>query len=96
LKIQGYRELTNQYVNVVQTSHHIAGMIEEGWLNRLTIGEARGYGKSSEFGKGSMQPEVDAVLDFLEKNPAANGLTTSLEALKEVLAGNTGTWIRGS
>ncbi|MBN1440149.1 MAG: carbamate kinase [Anaerolineales bacterium] len=36
------------------------------WLDRMTVEEAKAYMAQGHFGKGSMQPKIEAALDFLE------------------------------
>lgn len=71
------------------------GTPQQKWLSQLTIQEALEYSKSGEFGEGSMQPKVNAILNFLKNNIDGSGLITSPEAIKRALNKETGTWILG-
>jgi carbamate kinase len=62
-------------------------------LDFLTVNEARRYLAEGQFGKGSMQPKIEACIRFLEQsaNPDAYALVTNPENLARALAGETGT-----
>lgn len=63
------------------------------WLDQLTISEARRYVEDGEFAVGSMLPKVEAAIQFVSSGSERRALITSLEKLREGLAGETGTWI---
>lgn len=69
------------------------GKSDEIWLSELSLEEAGAYYDKGEFGAGSMGPKIRAVMDFVASVPGARGLITSPEAIKDALAGKTGTWI---
>ena len=68
------------------------GTENERALRDLSVEEALSYMESEEFGKGSMQPKIEACLDFL-KNSDKQALITSSEKLQEALDKKSGTWI---
>ncbi len=64
-------------------------------LDSLTVSEARRYLAEGQFGKGSMQPKIEACIRFLGQSaqPDAYALITNPENLARALAGETGTRI---
>ena len=62
------------------------------WLDRLTVAEARQYMAAGQFGKGSMEPKIKAVLNYLE-NRGKRALITNPENMVNALLGRTGTEI---
>jgi carbamate kinase len=65
------------------------------WLDRMSLGEARGYLEEGQFGKGSMEPKMKAVLQFLEAG-GEEALITDPENIERALQGETGTRIRAN
>ncbi len=62
------------------------------WLDRLTIAEARHYLAEEQFGKGSMEPKIEAALDYLEHGGKRVIITSTMDMLR-ALKGETGTQI---
>jgi len=64
-------------------------------LATLTVEEAKRYLAEGHFGKGSMQPKIEACIRFLERstNPDAYAIVTNPENLARALRGETGTRI---
>lgn len=64
-------------------------------LDQITVAEAKRYRGEGHFAAGSMQPKIDACIEFLEKssNPHAHCLITNPQNLGRALAGETGTRI---
>jgi len=60
------------------------------WLDRLSVEEAKKYLAEGQFGKGSMEPKIKAVLDFLECG-GRKALITNPENMLHALRGETGT-----
>ena len=62
-------------------------------LDRLSVAEAKRYRAQGHFAAGSMQPKIDACIEFLENssNPHARCLITNPQNLQRALAGETGT-----
>ena len=60
------------------------------WLDRLSVEEAKKYLAAGQFGKGSMEPKIKAVLDFLECG-GKKALITNPENMLRALHGETGT-----
>ena len=58
------------------------GTPEEKWLESITVEEARGYIASGQFGKGSMEPKVEAVADFVASTPGATGVIGAAEEIR--------------
>jgi len=69
------------------------GTPEQEWLSHLSPESAAQYVTEGHFGEGSMQPKVEAILDFLRDRPNAAGLITSPECIASALNRQTGTWI---
>lgn len=67
------------------------------WLSSLSIEEAEALIREGQFGAGSMQPKVEAILRFvkhsLQSGRSGRGLITSPAAIKQALLRSTGTWI---
>ncbi|MGB7538618.1 MAG: carbamate kinase [Anaerolineales bacterium] len=62
------------------------------WLDRLSLEEARRYLAQGQFGKGSMEPKIEAALDFLEHG-GQHVIITNLENMLRALINLTGTHI---
>lgn len=60
------------------------------WLDSLSIDDARLYLAEGQFGKGSMEPKIKAVLNFLEWG-GKQALITNPEHMLRALSGETGT-----
>ncbi|POH64924.1 carbamate kinase [Cryobacterium zongtaii] len=69
------------------------GTPEEQWLSHLSPELAANYAALGHFGEGSMQPKVEAILDFLRERPTAAGLITSPACIAAALKRRSGTWI---
>lgn len=63
-------------------------------LEEVDAAELRAMVDAGSFPAGSMGPKVEAVLAFLERNPAGNAVITSPERLVDALAGRGGTRVR--
>jgi carbamate kinase len=64
------------------------------WLDQLTVQEAKKYLAEGQFGKGSMEPKIKAVLNFLECG-GRKALITNPENMLRSLHGETGTHFAG-
>lgn len=60
------------------------------WLDRLSVEEAKKYLAEGQFGKGSMEPKIKAVLNFLECG-GKKALITNPENMLRALRDETGT-----
>jgi carbamate kinase len=62
------------------------------WLDRMTLKEAENHRRSGEFPKGSMEPKVAALMEFVREtgNP---GVITNLANLEKALSEREGTWL---
>ena len=60
------------------------------WLDKLTVADAKKYLAEGQFGKGSMEPKVKAVLNFLERG-GKKALITNPDNMLKGLRGETGT-----
>ena len=69
------------------------GTPQEQWLSQLSPELAVNYAAAGHFGEGSMQPKVEAILDFLRERPTAAGLITSPACIAAALERRSGTWI---
>jgi carbamate kinase len=61
-------------------------------LDVLALSEARRYLNEGHFAKGSMEPKIRAVVEYLERGGKA-ALITMPETIPHALAGETGTWV---
>lgn len=68
------------------------GKKNQQFLSKLTVDEAKKYIELGQFGKGSMEPKVQAACDFVE-NGGKKAIITSLDKSKMALDGLTGTVI---
>jgi len=62
------------------------------WLSHMTAAEARQYMAEGHFLEGSMEPKVQAMLNYLASG-GKKGLITNPENMARALAGETGTVI---
>ena len=73
------------------------GTPRQQWLDTLTVEQAQALVQEGQFGVGSMQPKVEAILDFVntsqQQGKYASGLVTSPLAIKAALSHQSGTWI---
>ena len=69
------------------------GKENEQWLDELTCRQAKHYMDQGQFGIGSMQPKVQACVDFINRKPECVALITHLDKVSDGLAGLTGTRI---
>jgi carbamate kinase len=60
------------------------------WIDRLTLEQARQYLAQGHFAKGSMEPKVRAIINYLEAG-GKEALVTDPENIERALAGETGT-----
>lgn len=60
-------------------------------LGTITIAEAKKYDEEGQFGKGSMGPKVQAIVEFVEGG--GEGIITSLANLRDAVVGDEGTKI---
>lgn len=60
------------------------------WLDSMTLDEARRYTAAGQFGKGSMEPKVEALASYVESGQGV-GIITNPECMLEALRGQAGT-----
>jgi len=65
---------------------------DQQWLDRITLAEAKQYLEEGHFAKGSMEPKMKAIINYLE-NGGKSALITDPENVERALKGETGTWI---
>ena len=65
---------------------------EQRWLDRMTLAEAQGYLQEGHFAKGSMEPKIQAIINYLERG-GKEALITDPENIERALRGETGTRI---
>ncbi|KFK92490.1 MULTISPECIES: carbamate kinase [unclassified Serratia (in: enterobacteria)] len=74
------------------------GTPQQQWLDSLRIEQAEELLRQGQFGAGSMQPKVEAILGFVTRSQQqgknGQGLITSPQAIKAALNHQTGTWIK--
>jgi carbamate kinase len=63
---------------------------DQRWLDRLTLEQARQYLAQGHFARGSMEPKVRAIINYLEAG-GKEALVTDPENIERALAGQTGT-----
>lgn len=61
-------------------------------LHHMTLSEARHYLEEGHFARGSMEPKIRAVVEYLERGGKA-ALITMPETITRALIGESGTWI---
>jgi len=71
------------------------GKPDERWLDRLSVTEAQRYMQEGHFGKGSMAPKIEAVLEYVRDRADQEGVITDIPHMGDALAGNAGTRIGG-
>jgi carbamate kinase len=69
------------------------GTPRQRWFDRLSVAEARRYMLEGHFGEGSMQPKVEAAIEFAASKPGRRALITLLTKAKDGIDGRTGTLI---
>jgi carbamate kinase len=69
------------------------GTPQERFLERMTAGEARQYMAEGHFAPGSMQPKIEAAIQFVESGPGRTTIVADLAQAVEALKGRAGTWI---
>ncbi|GBU12364.1 carbamate kinase [Enterobacterales bacterium] len=73
------------------------GTPQQQWLSQLTVAQAETFIHEGQFGAGSMQPKVEAIVKFINNSQrlgkSAKGLITTPDAIKAALNHQTGTWI---
>ena len=62
------------------------------WIDKMTLAEAKAYMEQGHFAKGSMEPKVQAIINYLEAG-GKEALVTDPDNIKRALAGETGTRI---
>ncbi|MGH2621917.1 MAG: carbamate kinase [Anaerolineales bacterium] len=68
------------------------GKPDQQWLDRISSAEATQYLQQGHFAKGSMEPKVQAIINYLEAG-GKRALVTNPENIGRALAGETGTWV---
>jgi len=65
---------------------------DQQWLDHMTLPEAKGYLEEGHFAKGSMEPKMKAVVQFLEAG-GIEALITDPKNIERAIAGESGTRI---
>jgi carbamate kinase len=65
---------------------------DQQWIDKMTLAEARAYMEQGHFAKGSMEPKVQAIINYLEAG-GKEALVTDPDNIERALAGETGTRI---
>ena len=68
------------------------GKPDQEFLPTLTIAKAREYAAQGQFPAGSMGPKIEAAIDYIE-NDGGTMIITSMDLLKDAIAGKAGTLI---
>lgn len=70
------------------------GQPEEVKLDSLNIEEAQQYANEGHFADGSMKPKIEAVINFIKRDPERKALITRADSFEEALEQKNGTWIK--
>ena len=62
-------------------------------LSDLSVADAKRYLAEGQFGKGSMEPKVEAAVRFAESKPGRVAIIGALERAPEIMRGQSGTHI---
>ncbi len=62
-------------------------------LDRMTLAEAKQFYREGHFLAGSMGPQLEAMIAFLDANPKGKGLITDPPHIVDALEGKAGTWV---
>ncbi|MGB2894900.1 MAG: carbamate kinase, partial [Anaerolineales bacterium] len=65
---------------------------DQQWIDRMTLDEAKKHLADGQFGKGSMEPKIRAIVGFLERG-GKEALVTDPANIELALQGKTGTRI---
>ena len=65
---------------------------DQQWIDRMTLDEAKKHLADGQFGKGSMEPKIKAIIGFLERG-GKEALITDPANIERALEGKTGTRI---
>ena len=65
---------------------------DQEWIDQMTLAQAKEYMEQGHFAKGSMEPKVQAIVDYLEAG-GKEALVTDPANIERALAGETGTRI---
>lgn len=65
-------------------------------IHEMDIETAKKYMEEGHFGEGTMQPKIEAAIEYLKECPSGKVLVTSVAATSEALAGHTGTVIKNA
>ena len=68
---------------------------DQQWIDRMTLDEAKKHLADDQFGKGSMEPKIRAIVGFLERG-GKEALVTDPTNIELALEGKTGTRIVNS
>lgn len=60
------------------------------WLDQLSLAQAKHYLAEGHFGKGSMAPKVQAVIDYLERG-GQHAVITDINHISQAMTGQAGT-----
>lgn len=67
------------------------GSDKETPLETVTLEEAKNYMNEGHFAAGSMQPKVEAAINFVSTNPEHTAIISHLDKAKSAIKGKTGT-----
>ena len=70
------------------------GKADQKDLETVSIEQAEQYAKQGQFGAGSMEPKINAAVDFVKANKGAKAIIGSLENAKGAINGTSGTTIK--
>ncbi len=65
---------------------------DQRWLDQMSLAEARAFQEEGHFAKGSMEPKIRAILNFIEAG-GQQAIVTNPENIGRALNGETGTRI---
>lgn len=70
------------------------GQEDEKKLDTLSVADARKYLEAGEFGEGTMQPKIEAAVNFIGESAIRSVLITQLNKDADVISGGMGTLIK--
>jgi carbamate kinase len=65
---------------------------DQQWLDRMTLAEAKQYLAEGHFAKGSMEPKIQAIINYLEQG-GKEAVITNPENIERALRNETGTHV---
>lgn len=90
-------DLQAQYLLIPTGVEKVAidfGQPNQQWLDKLSVSQAQTLLAQGQFGKGSMQPKIEALLQYVATYPQGHGIITHPSLMAQALAGQAGTHLQ--